>query len=46
MKYDIYFEKAKQEGIEELELSIEKSYSLSFDWFRGELEASTKRRVK
>ena len=39
MKYDIYFEKAKQAGIEELELSIEKSYSLSFDWFRGELEA-------
>ena len=39
MKYDIYFEKAKEAGIDELELSIEKSYSLSFDWFRGELEA-------
>ena len=26
MKYDIYFEKAKQAGIEELELSIEKSF--------------------
>lgn len=39
MKYDIYFDEAKKAGINELELSISKSYSLSFDWFRGELES-------
>lgn len=39
MKYDIYFTEAKKNGIEELELSISKSYSLSFSWFRGELES-------
>jgi len=39
MKYDIYFEEAKSKNIAELELSINKSYSLSFSWFRGELES-------
>ena len=39
MKYDIYFEEAKNKNITELELSISKSYSLSFSWFRGELES-------
>lgn len=38
MKYDIYFDEAKKQGIKELELAITKSYSLSFSWFRGELE--------
>ena len=41
MKYDIYFSKAKEAGIDELELSISTDYSLSFDWFRGELESYT-----
>lgn len=41
MNYKKYFEKAKEAGIEELELSITKSYSLSFSWFRGELESYT-----
>lgn len=41
MKYDIYFEKAKSAGIDELEISISNSYSLSFNWFRGELESYT-----
>lgn len=41
MKYDIYFEKAKEEGIDELELSVSREYSLSFSWFRGELESYT-----
>lgn len=41
MKYDIYFEKAREEGIDELELSVSREYSLSFSWFRGELESYT-----
>ncbi len=41
MKYDLYFQKAKENNIDELELSISKSYSLSFSWFRGELESYT-----
>ena len=39
MKYDIYFNKAKEAHIDELELSISTEYSLSFDWFRGEIES-------
>lgn len=39
MKYDIYFEKAKKANIEELEISISTESSLSFEWFRGELES-------
>lgn len=41
MKYDIYFEKAKEAKIDELELSISSSSSLEFSWFRGELESYT-----
>ena len=39
MKYDIYFEKAKANNIDELELSITSNYSLSFSIFRGEIES-------
>lgn len=41
MNYNVYFEKAKEAHIEELELSIISGYSLSFSWFRGELESYT-----
>lgn len=39
MKFDNYFLKAKEKGIKELELSYSKDYSLSFSFFRGEVES-------
>lgn len=39
MKYDLFFELAKQAGIEEAELSISTSYSLSFSLFHGEIDS-------
>ena len=38
MKYDAFFELAKAAGIEEAELSISTSYSLSFSLFHGEID--------
>ena len=38
MKYDKFFELAKQAGIEEAELFISSSYSLSFSLFHGEVD--------
>lgn len=38
MKYDKFFELAKASGIEEAELVISTSYSLSFSLFHGEIE--------
>lgn len=38
MKYDKFFELAKKAGIEECELKIRESYSLSFSLFHGEVE--------
>lgn len=38
MKYEKFFELAKAAGIEEAELSIYKSYSLSFSLFHGEVD--------
>lgn len=37
MKYDLFFEMAKQAGIEEAELFIHRSSSLSFSLFHGEV---------
>ena len=37
MKYDYFFELAKQKGIEECELKIYESYSLSFSLFHSSL---------
>ncbi|MCR5740921.1 MAG: TldD/PmbA family protein [Gammaproteobacteria bacterium] len=37
MKYDVFFDLAKERGIEEAELSISTSYSFSASVFRGEL---------
>ena len=39
MKYDKFFELAKQAGIEECELSVSTSYSLSFSLFHGEIDS-------
>ena len=41
MKYDKFFELAKAAGIEEAELSITNSYSLSFSLFHGEIDNYT-----
>ena len=41
MKYDRFFELAKQAGIEEAELSVSTSYSLSFSLFHGEIDSYT-----
>ena len=41
MKYDAFFELAKAAGIEEAELSISTSYSLSFSLFHGEIDSYT-----
>lgn len=38
MKYEAFFELAKLSGIEEAELYIRKSYSLSFSLFHGEVD--------
>ena len=38
MKYDIFFELAKQAGIEEAELFINQSYELSINFFHGEVD--------
>ena len=38
MKYDYFFELAKQKGIEECELKINESYSLSFSLFHSEMD--------
>ena len=38
MKYDYFFELAKQKGIEECELKISESYSLSFSLFHSEMD--------
>ena len=38
MKYDKFFELAKEAGIEEAELSVSSSYSLSFSLFHGEID--------
>lgn len=38
MKYDLFFKLAKEAGIEEAELFIGKSYSLSFSLFHGEID--------
>ncbi len=39
MKYDKFFEFAKQAGIEEAELSIHESYSLNFSLFHSEVDS-------
>ena len=39
MKYDRFFELAKAAGIEEAELSVSSSYSLSFSLFQGEIDS-------
>ena len=39
MKYDYFFELAKQKGIEECELKIHESYSLSFSLFHSEMDS-------
>ena len=41
MKYDKFFELAKEAGIEEAELYIGQSYSLSFSLFHGEVDNYT-----
>ena len=41
MKYDKFFELAKQAGIQDAELYISQSYSLSFSLFHGEVENYT-----
>lgn len=41
MKYDLFFKLAKEAGIEEAELYIGKSYSLSFSLFHGEIDNYT-----
>ena len=41
MKYDLFFKLAKEAGIEEAELSISTSYSLSFSLFHGEIDSYT-----
>lgn len=41
MKYDKFFELAKEAGIEEVELSVSSSYSLSFSLFHGEIDSYT-----
>ena len=41
MKYDKFFELAKAAGIEEAELSVSSSYSLSFSLFHGEIDSYT-----
>lgn len=41
MKYDRFFELAKAAGIEEAELSISTSYSLSFSLFHSEIDSYT-----
>ena len=38
MKYDYFFSLAKQKGIEECELKISESYSLSFSLFHSEMD--------
>ena len=38
MKYEKFFELAKQAGIQDAELYIRKSYSLSFSLFHGEVD--------
>ena len=38
MKYDKFFELAKKAGLEEAELSVSTSYSLSFSLFHGEID--------
>lgn len=39
MNYSVYFQKAKDQGIDELELSITSTKKLSIDVFRGEIES-------
>lgn len=39
MKYDYFFELAKQKGIEQCELKIHESYSLSFSLFHSEMDS-------
>ena len=39
MKYDYFFELAKQKGIEECELKIHESYNLSFSLFHSEMDS-------
>ena len=39
MKYDKFFELAKAAGIEEAEISVSSSYSLSFSLFHGEIDS-------
>ena len=39
MRYDYFFELAKQKGIEECELKIHESYSLSFSLFHSEMDS-------
>ena len=39
MKYDYFFELAKQKGIEECELKIYESYSFSFSLFHSEMDS-------
>lgn len=41
MKYNKFFELAKEAGIEEVELSVSSSYSLSFSLFHGEIDSYT-----
>jgi len=38
MKYDLFFKLAKEAGLEESELYIGSSYSLSFSLFHGEVD--------
>ena len=39
MKYDVYFKKAKEQGIDELELLVSTESKLSIGVFRGEIES-------
>ena len=39
MKYDYFFELAKQKGIEQCELKIQESYSLNFSLFHSEMDS-------
>ena len=38
MKYDYFFKLAKEKGIEECELKIYETYSLSFSLFHSEMD--------
>lgn len=41
MNYNLFFEKASEEGIDALEISIVKSKKLSFGFFRNEIQSYT-----